>query len=113
MTGDSRRRGLSFADLDGEFTTEGRTLSVVGPKGEVVIEKEIRERLGVQPGWQALQLLVGEHVEVYFLSPPHNRSLAGCLAPYVTGPASVEDEELWDAAVGSAIAEEFRAGPLA
>ena len=27
---------------------------LIGPEGQVVIEQEIRERLGVEPGWQAL-----------------------------------------------------------
>jgi hypothetical protein len=72
-----------------------------------VISKAIRDRLGVKPGWQALQLLVGDHVEVYFVPPPHNRSLVGCLAPYLKRPATEGDEEEWDAAVGRAIANEF------
>ncbi|MBI2909302.1 MAG: AbrB/MazE/SpoVT family DNA-binding domain-containing protein [Chloroflexi bacterium] len=56
---------------------------VVGPKGQVVIAKEIRERLGVEPGWMALQRLAGDHVEVYFLPPEHNRSLKGSLAAHL------------------------------
>ena len=55
----------------------------VGPKGQVVIEKGIRERLGVEAGWLALQQLVGDHVEIYFIPPEHNESLAGILAPYI------------------------------
>jgi hypothetical protein len=39
----------------------------------VVIAKEIRERLGVQPGWVALQRLVGDCVEIYFLPLEHNQ----------------------------------------
>ena len=53
---------------------------VVGPKGQVVIEKEIRDRLGIEPGWLALQVLVDDHVEIRFVPPEHNRSLAGILA---------------------------------
>ena len=48
----------------------------VGPKGQVVIKKEIRDKLGVEPGWEALQFLVNDHVEVYFL-PPRTQPLAG------------------------------------
>ena len=55
----------------------------VGPKGQVVIKKEIRDKLGVEPGWEALQFLVNDHVEVYFLPPEHDRSLAGSLSSYV------------------------------
>src|SRR5712692_10218530 len=84
--------------------------NVVGPKGQVVIEKEIRDRLGVKPGWQALQLLAGDHVQIYFVPPSHNRSLAGCLAPYVKGSVAAEDENGWDQAVGKAMAREFQEG---
>lgn len=52
----------------------------VGPKGQVVIAKEVRERLGVRRGWIAVQRLVGDHLEVYFFPPPHDRSLKGRLA---------------------------------
>lgn len=56
---------------------------VVGPKGQIVIAKEIRDRLGVEPGWVALQRLAGDHVEVYFVPPEHRKSLKGSLAGHV------------------------------
>lgn len=56
---------------------------VVGPKGQIVIAKEIRDRLGVEPGWVALQRLAGDHVEVYFVPPEHKKSLKGSLAEHV------------------------------
>jgi bifunctional DNA-binding transcriptional regulator/antitoxin component of YhaV-PrlF toxin-antitoxin module len=43
--------------------------TVMGPKGQVTISKEIRERLGIGPGWMAVQHVVGEHVELHFVSP--------------------------------------------
>lgn len=58
-------------------------LHKVGPKGQVVIAKEIRDRLGIRPGWIALQRLVDNHVEVYFLPPEHRRSLKGSLAEHL------------------------------
>lgn len=57
--------------------------NVVGPKGQVVITKEIRDRLGVEPGWMALQRLVNDHVEVYFLPPEHRKSLKGSLSKHI------------------------------
>ncbi len=53
--------------------------NVVGQKGQVVISKKIRDKLGVEPGWWALQSIVDGHVEIYFVPPEHNRSLLGCL----------------------------------
>lgn len=55
----------------------------VGPKGQVVIAKEFRDRLGVKSGWTALQRLVGDHVEVLFLPPAHRESLKGSLAGHL------------------------------
>ena len=69
---------------------------VVGQKGQVVIAKEIRDRLGVEPGWIALQRLVGDHVEVYFVPPAHRESLKGSLARYVK--VRVAPGEEWDRA---------------
>ena len=68
---------------------------VVGSKGQVVIAKEIRDRLGIGPGWVAMQRVADDHVEIYFLPPEHRESLKGSLAPYVRRHA--RDEE-WDQA---------------
>lgn len=72
---------------------------VVGPKGQVVIEKDIRDGLGVRPGWLALQQRVGDHVEIHFIPPEHDRSLAGILSssikrsfPTETDLSSARDE---------------------
>ena len=56
---------------------------VVGSKGQVVIAKAIREKLGIEQGWMTIQQLVNDHVEIYFVPPEHDRSLKGCLAPHV------------------------------
>ena len=55
---------------------------VVGTKGQVVIAKEIREQLGVEPGWIALQRVVDDHLEVCFLPPDDKRSLKGSLSQH-------------------------------
>jgi len=62
----------------------------------VVIAKEIRERLGVEPGWMALQRLVGDHVEVYFVPPEHRKSLKGSLAAHLK--VRIPPGEEWDRA---------------
>ncbi len=53
--------------------------TLVGTKGQVTIVKEIRDYLGIQPGWRANQRLEGERVVLEFLPPRHRRSLAGIL----------------------------------
>lgn len=79
--------------------------SVVGSKGQIVIEKWIREQLGVQPGWQALQVAVDNHVEIYFIPPEHEESLLGAALPFIRRrPAPEED---WDEAAAEAAAEDF------
>lgn len=74
--------------------------NVVGTKGQVVISKEIRDRLGVEPGWLALQRLVDDHVEVYFMPPGHRKSLKGSLARHVK--VRVSPGKDWDKARESA-----------
>lgn len=64
----------------------------VGPKGQVVIAKEIRDRLGIRPGWQVVQRLVDDHVELYFLPPPHKASLKGLLRDQIRATVP---EEAW------------------
>jgi len=68
----------------------------VGRKGQVVISKEIRDRLGVEPGWLAIQRLVDDHVEVYFLPPEHGKSLKGSLADHIQVRVAAGQE--WDKA---------------
>ena len=67
----------------------------VGTKGQVVIAEEIREALGVEPGWLATQNLVGDHVEIRFFPPEHERSLLGSLSGVVKRSVSAEE---WPAA---------------
>lgn len=73
--------------------------TLVGTKGQVTIEKEIRETLGIQPGWRAVQELDGDSVVIRFRPPKHNRSLCGILG----GPdIPVLDEEAFRRAVDGA-----------
>lgn len=76
----------------------------VSSKGQIVIDKEIRERLGIEPGWVAVQRQVGDRVEIRFYPGAHERSLRGALADAAQRrPPSDEDwhevkEEAWTAA---------------
>ena len=73
---------------------------VVGTKGQIVIAKEIRDRLGVEQGWIALQRMVGDHVEVYFVPPEHKTSLKGSLAKHLKVHIAPGNE--WDTARSAA-----------
>ena len=68
----------------------------VGTKGQVVIDKKIRDQLGIGPGWMALQRLVDDHVEIYFVGPEHNRSLLGSLKKFTD--IVIQPGEEWDKA---------------
>jgi hypothetical protein len=54
----------------------------------------------VKPGWLALQRLVEDHVEIYFLPPEHEESLKGSLAQYLK--AHLPAGEAWETARQSA-----------
>ena len=53
--------------------------SRVGDRGQVTIEKQIREELGVYAGDQAIQRVEDGRVVIEFVPGPHDRSLAGAL----------------------------------
>jgi bifunctional DNA-binding transcriptional regulator/antitoxin component of YhaV-PrlF toxin-antitoxin module len=55
--------------------------SQVTTRGQITIERTAREALSVQPGMTAVQIVVGDHLEVYFIPAPHRRSLFGRLKP--------------------------------
>lgn len=56
----------------------------VGTKGQVVIEKAIRDELGIEPGWVATQRVVGrDRVELRLFPAEHDQPLRGILAEHV------------------------------
>lgn len=78
-------------------------VNVVGSKGQIVINKKIRDQLGIVPGCRVSQRLVDDHVEIYFMRPEHNRSLKGILRQYID--SSPESEADWSNVRASAWAE--------
>jgi AbrB family looped-hinge helix DNA binding protein len=85
--------------------------SVVGTKGQLVIEKELRDKLGIKPGWKAFQRVVDGHLEIFFRAPASNRSLKGSLAPSPEVAAEVAGltwdqirERAWAAAAWETVA---------
>lgn len=81
--------------------------SSVGERGQITIERAIRERLGIRPKDIAVQRVEDGRLVVEFIRPhePHMRSLAGILGPSSMAPRETLDI---DAAVGRGIAEEWR-----
>lgn len=79
----------------------------VGTKGQVVIEKDLRAELGVQPGWVAVQEVRGNELVIRFEPPLHNRSLGGVFRAYAEGVPAPSEEEV-DEAAAEATAEEWR-----
>lgn len=79
----------------------------VGERGQITIERAIRERLGIRPKDIAVQRVEDGRLVVEFIRPhePHMRSLAGILGPSSTAPREPVDI---DDAVGRGIAEEWR-----
>ena len=67
----------------------------IGPKGQVVIAKEIRDELGIGPGWETIQRVVDGRVELSFLPPATTESRMGSLGRYTT--VQLTDEELREA----------------
>jgi len=67
--------------------------STVGERGQVTIEKAIREELGVYGGDIAVQRLEGRRVVIEFLPGAHRRSLAGALRDKV---ARRPADEAWE-----------------
>ena len=82
---------------------------LVGTKGQVTIEKEIREALGVRPGWRAIQRRVGHQVVISFRPPKHRESLLGLLGdpqgPRLASSAEFRAavERAWDEAAADAL----------
>ena len=82
----------------------------VGPEGEIVISKEMREKLGIESGWRVYQFLRDDHMKIYFLPLADDKSLAGSLAEYVTEDNKITDEnwqEVRDRAWTRAIEENW------
>jgi bifunctional DNA-binding transcriptional regulator/antitoxin component of YhaV-PrlF toxin-antitoxin module len=79
----------------------------VGERGQITIERDIRERLGIKPRDIAIQRVEEGRLVVEFVRPhePHSRSLVGILGPSSFQPVRSTDI---DGAVSEGIAEEWR-----
>jgi bifunctional DNA-binding transcriptional regulator/antitoxin component of YhaV-PrlF toxin-antitoxin module len=71
--------------------------SKVGAKGNIVIDKAVRDLLGIRPGWEAVQFAREGHLEIHFLPPPTPGMSAGILRPERPRRDLWEDEALHEA----------------
>jgi len=73
--------------------------SRVGDRGQITIEKAIREELGIYAGDEAVQRVEDGRIVIEMVPGRHTRSLAGAAAPLVRRrPADESWEALRDAA---------------
>lgn len=76
-------------------------MNVVGERFQITIDKQVRERLGIQPGDRAVEWVEEGRLVVYFMPKPHNRSLLGILKKPGMEPRHVditaEREAAWAA----------------
>jgi bifunctional DNA-binding transcriptional regulator/antitoxin component of YhaV-PrlF toxin-antitoxin module len=78
----------------------------VGAKGNIVIERGIREKLGIVPGSEAIQRIEGNRVVLEFLPPVPAGSASGVLAEFFQDAAWLKDDESLNAAIDQAAADE-------
>lgn len=78
----------------------------VGKRGQITIEKEIREKLGIKSKDIAIQAIVDGRLIVTFIPryEPHMRSLAGILGP---PPRLPDPNKSWDELVAEAAAAAY------
>lgn len=73
--------------------------SRVGERGQITLEKSIREELGIFAGDEAIQRVEDGRIVIEVIPGRHSRSLAGAAAPHITRhPPDEAWEVLRDAA---------------
>lgn len=80
--------------------------SRVGERGQITIDKSIRDSLGIKPKDVAVQEVVDGRVVIYFVPAPHRRSLRGILRSKPRRP--MNSRRQIEEAVGEAVVEESR-----
>ena len=68
--------------------------STVGERGQITIEKAIREELAIYAGDEAVQRVEDGRIVIEIVPARHRRSLAGSLKGKIT---KVPTEEAWEA----------------
>jgi bifunctional DNA-binding transcriptional regulator/antitoxin component of YhaV-PrlF toxin-antitoxin module len=82
-----------------------RTHSQVSERGQITIDRDIRRKLGIQPGMIAVQRIVNGKLEIVFVPGPHTRSLFGILHDPNAPPYPQTSDELEQAVIEAIAAE--------
>jgi hypothetical protein len=53
----------------------------VSSRSQITIDPQARRALSVEPGMEAVQIVVDNHLEVYFIPARHRESVFGVLPP--------------------------------
>lgn len=77
-------------------------MATVGERFQVVIERDVRGELGIQPGDRAIETVENGRLVITFLPPRHRRSLRGRLA----AAGSIQDFASERDRLGNALARE-------
>ena len=85
----------------------------VGPRGQITIDKALRDKLGVKPKDIAVQEVVNGKLVVYFLPAPHRRSLRGILKAKPRKPWKdwSEMQEIIEGAVAEEVMQRMQREP--
>lgn len=89
--------------------------SKVGERGQITIDKSIRDSLGIKPKDVAVQEVVDGRVVIYFVPAPHRRSLRGILKSKPRRPMNSRrqiEEAVGEAVVAESRKREGRRGPV-
>lgn len=68
--------------------------SKIGERGQITIEKAIREELGIYAGDEAVQRIEDGKIVIDMVPGRHSRSLAGAAKPHIKRRP---EDESWDA----------------
>jgi bifunctional DNA-binding transcriptional regulator/antitoxin component of YhaV-PrlF toxin-antitoxin module len=79
-------------------------VATVGERYQVVIERDVRNELGVRPGDRAVETVENGRLVMTFLPPRHRRSLRGRLA--VAHPIDTTADTRDDPAMADGVARE-------
>lgn len=88
-------------------TRHTRSMATVGERFQLVIERDVRRKLGVRPGDRAVETIENGRLVITFLPPSHRRSLMGILAGS-DDPSPVPEMSVLRDEMADMLAEEHR-----